>query len=74
MTAPDEIETLRQYLVDNRHQLGGYRAFARKAAIGESWIYKFVEGRIPNPGRRQIAMLRAGIEQVAISIHVRPSE
>lgn len=64
MTAPDEIETLRKFLIDHRTLLGGYRAFARRAAIGESWIYKFVQGRIPNPGRSQISLLKAGIALV----------
>lgn len=54
---------LRDTLITNRHRLGGYKSFAIEADIGVSWIYKFVEGKIQDPGGKKLAKVRKSLEQ-----------
>jgi hypothetical protein len=60
----EEINRLRKQLIDNRAKIGGYRSFAVRAGLGESWLYKFVQGRIPDPGATMLAKLRRGLAEL----------
>ena len=61
----NEIEQLRAKLKANRSNIGSYRLFAERCAVGESWLYKFVQGRIPNPGKRLLGAIRQGLAEFA---------
>jgi hypothetical protein len=60
----DEIENLRVKLTEIKKNPGGYRAFAKNAGLGESWVYKFAEGLISRPGRPMIAILRRALAEL----------
>lgn len=61
----DDIESLREQLKANRNKLGGYRKFATDVGVGESWLYKFVQGRLDNPTASNLAKVRQGLATLA---------
>lgn len=41
---------------------GDWQAIADRADVSHSWLSKFVNGRIPNPGTQTLRKVRAAIE------------
>lgn len=60
----DEIESIRNRLKQNRNKFGGYREFAAKIGVGESWLYKFVQGRMDNPTAANLNKVRQGLDSL----------
>ena len=44
-------------------------AFAQKHEIPSSWLYKFGQGKMPNPRYRRLESLRKAIESEAAAEH-----
>lgn len=56
--SPAEVKTL---LEQRRHE---WSAIAKSANVSESWIAKFVRGKIDNPGYLTLSNVRAAISSL----------